>query len=202
MFDSLLNYERTIITNISIIGFEEKEIINLKEEIFTKGSLKCLYCIPDNEKEKMDNEIIFEMIFPEKKIEKKYKIESPKFFSLTLTDEYGNFSYLYCLKFPENYKLNNNNNIILPLIITIKSTKYDYESFKNLLFIIQQIMISNKNDNLYDYETRNNSKKVELLNLFYYLLSLIKPPPHSNIQLTIKSKFLKKKTKKINFYFS
>ena len=120
MFDSLLNYERTIISNISIIGFEEKEIINLKEEIFTKGSLKCLYCIPDNEKEKMDNEIIFEMIFPEKKIEKKYKIESPKFFSLTLTDEYGNFSYLYCLKFPENYKLNNNNNIILPIIITIK----------------------------------------------------------------------------------
>ncbi len=202
MFDSLLNYERTIISNISIIGFEEKEIINLKEEIFTKGSLKCLYCIPDNEKEKMNNEIIFEMIFPEKKIEKKYKIESPKFFSLTLTDEYGNFSYLYCLKFPENYKLNNNKNIILPLIITIKSTKYDYESFKNLLFIIQQIMISNKNDNLYDYETRNNSKKVELLNLFYYLLTLIKPPPHSNIQLTIKSKFLKKKTKKINFYFS
>ena len=43
MFDDLLVYNRNIISCISIIGFEEEEIINLKKDIYQKGNIKCLY---------------------------------------------------------------------------------------------------------------------------------------------------------------
>ena len=144
MFDDLLVYNRNIISCISIIGFEEEEIINLKKEIYQKGNIKCLYCLPEKEKEKIDNELIFDMIFPEDNQELKYITDSPKYFSLTLTDEYGNHSYLYCLKLKEFFPIDNNELINIPLVIIIESYKYDYYAFKNLLNIMQNIITSNE----------------------------------------------------------
>ena len=202
MFNELLVNNSKIITCISIIGFEETEIISLKKEIYEKGKISCLYCLPEKEKENMNNELIFDMIFPNEKKELKYIIDSPKFSSLTLTDQYGNHSYLYCLKFPEFYQINNLELINIPLTIIIKSYKYDYNAFKNLLYTIQNIIISNEKEEIFDKEFINNCKKVELLNLFYYCLSLIKPAPHTNIKFTIQSELLTKKKEDINFYFS
>ena len=202
MFNELLVYNSKIITCISIIGFEEKEIINLKKEIYEKGKISCLYCLPEKEKEKMNNEIIFDMIFPKDKQELKYIIDSPKFFSLTLTDEYGTHSYLYCLELPEFFPIDNKELINIPLTIIIKSYKYDYDAFKNLLYIIQNIISSNEKEEIFDNEFRNNCKKVELLNLFYYCIFLIKPAPHTNIKFSIQSEFLDINKEDINFYFS
>ena len=202
MFDDLLVYNRNIISCISIIGFEEEEIINLKKEIYQKGNIKCLYCLPEKEKEKIDNELIFDMIFPEDNQELKYITDSPKYFSLTLTDEYGNHSYLYCLKLKEFFPIDNNELINIPLVIIIESYKYDYYAFKNLLNIMQNIITSNEKEEIFDNEFRNNCKKVEFLNLFYYCLSLIKPAPHTNIKFSIKSELLDKKIEEVNFYYS
>ena len=202
MFDYCSNEERNIISNISIIGFKEEEILKLKYDIYSKGTLSCLYCYPEEQFEIMNNELIFDMIFPERTKEICYNIDSPKFFSLTLTDQYGNHSYLYCLKFPELFPFVNNEEINVPLTICIKSNKYDYDAFKNLLYTFHQIMVSDKKEKIFDYESRNNCKKVELLNVFYYCFSLIKPAPHTNIKFSIKSEFLDKKEKNINFYYS
>ena len=201
MFESKRIDYRNVISNISIIGFEENDILKFGKDIYSKGILSCLFCIPEKETESMNNEIIFDMIFPEQNNDIKYIIDFPKFFSLTLTDEYGNFSYLYCLKFSEIFHINNDE-INVPLVICIKSYKYDYEAFKNLLYIILQIIMSDKKQNLFDYECRNNCKKIELLNLFYYCFSLVKPAPHTNIKFSIKSDFLNKNENDINFYYS
>ena len=202
MFNELLVNNSKIITCISIIGFEETEIISLKKEIYEKGKISCLYCLPETEKETMNNELIFDMIFPKDKQELKYIIDSPNFFSLTLTDEYGTHSYLYCLKLPEFFPIDNKELINIPLTIIIKSYKYDYDAFKNLLYIIQNIISSNEKEELFDNEFRNNCKKVELLNLFYYCTFLIKPAPHTNIKFSIQSEFLDINKEDINFYFS
>ena len=67
MFNELLVNNCKIITSISIIGFEEKEIIRLKKDIYEEGKISCLYCLPEKEKENMNNELIFDMIFPNEK---------------------------------------------------------------------------------------------------------------------------------------
>ena len=201
MFKSKRIDYRNVISNISIIGFEENDILKFGKDIYSKGILSCLFCIPEKESESMNNEIIFDMIFPEQNNDIKYIIDFPKFFSLTLTDEYGNLSYLYCLKYSEIFPINNDE-IYVPLVICIKSYKYDYDAFKNLLYIILQIIMSDKKQNLFDYECRNNCKKIELLNLFYYCFSLVKPAPHTNIKFSIKSDFLNKNENDINFYYS
>ena len=66
MFDYCSNEERNIISNISIIGFKEEEILKLKYDIYSKGTLSCLYCYPEEQFEIMNNELIFDMIFPER----------------------------------------------------------------------------------------------------------------------------------------
>ena len=201
MFYSKKINDRNIISNISFIGFNENDILKYGKDIYSKGFLSCLFCFPEKETESMNNELIFDLIFPEQNNDIKYIIDFPKFFSLTLTDEYGNLSYLYCLKYSEIFPINNDE-IYVPLVICIKSYKYDYDAFKNLLYIILQIIMSDKKQNLFDYECRNNCKKIELLNLFYYCFSLLKPAPHTNIKFSIKSDFLNKKDNEINFYYS
>ena len=201
MFYSKKINDRNIISNISFIGFNENDILKYGKDIYSKGFLSCLFCFPEKETESMNNKLIFDLIFPEQNNDIKYIIDFPKFFSLTLTDEYGNLSYLYCLKYSEIFPINNDE-IYVPLVICIKSYKYDYDAFKNLLYIILQIIMSDKKQNLFDYECRNNCKKIELLNLFYYCFSLLKPAPHTNIKFSIKSDFLNKKDNEINFYYS
>ena len=72
-------------------------------------------------------------------------IECPKFFSLSLTNELGDRSYLYCLKFPERYILDNYKHpyeINVPIVLCIKSNKSDLEPFRQLLTSINQIIVS------------------------------------------------------------
>ena len=127
------------------------------------------------------------MMFPDNN----YKIPCPKFFMLNLTKQNGQHAYLYCLKFSENYQINeeNNNNIEVPIVIFIRSEKEDLECFKQLLNIINYIII---NDDLVENNENNininNYKKVQLLNIFYFLISLLKAPPHSLVKLKILSR--------------
>ena len=52
-------------------------------------------------------EILFQVMFPDDD----HKIPLPNFFSITLTDEKGNRSFLQYLKFPEKYIFNINEKI-------------------------------------------------------------------------------------------
>ena len=122
MFDKLKTTYHNIISSISIVGFEEEEIIKHKEKVNTESNLSCLFCIPKNEKESM-NQLIFDMMFPDRTNIKGYYVDVPKFFSLTLTNEYGTHSFLYCLKFPEKYEIDNKISINVPIVISIKSNK-------------------------------------------------------------------------------
>ena len=200
MFEQLtINYSN-IIKEFGIVGYSEQDII--KRGVDTKNNLQLylLYSYPHQESE--DVETIFQMMFPDDD----HKIQSPKFFSLTLTDEKGNRTFLYCLKFPEKYvftesklgekesnsdkKYNNDNNntlyIEVPLVIYIKSYKEDLESFKQLLYTINQIIVS---DNLEKYGCEssmiNNYKKIELMNLLFFLFSLPHTSPHSLVKLQL-----------------
>ena len=133
------------------------------------------------------------MMFPDNN----HKIPCPKFFMLTLTKQNGQHSYLYCLKFSETYQFSENNNkndiinsIEVPIVIFIKSEKQDLECFKQLLNIINYIIINNdfkeKNENININNINiNDYKKVQLLNIFYFLISLLKGPPHSLVKLKL-----------------
>ena len=200
MFDKLKTTYHNIISSISIVGFEEEEIIKHKEKVNTESNLSCLFCIPKNEKESM-NQLIFDMMFPDRTNIKGYYVDVPKFFSLTLTNEYGTHSFLYCLKFPEKYEIDNKISINVPIVISIKSNKEDYEPFRKLLNIIHQIIICDTIKKSHNINQISNFKKVELLNLFFFCFSIIKPAPHTNIQMIIKSECLSK-ISKLNFYFS
>lgn len=161
---------------------------------------------------------------------------NPKFFTLTLTNEQGNRSFLYCLKFPEKYVFNddenekekekenenksdNNNNeniekrkhVEVPLVIYIKSQKEDLESFKQLLYSINQIIV---NDSLekqgYEANFINNYKKIQLMNVMYFLFCLPHTSPHSLVKLQLNKELDyilninmgNKKDETIDFYFS
>ncbi len=200
MFDTLKTTYHNIISSISIIGFEEEEILKHKEKVNIECNLSCLFCIPNSEKNSM-NQLIFDMMFPDRTNIKGYYIDIPKFFSLTLTNEYGTHSYLYCLKFPEKYQIDDKNFVNVPIVISIKSNKEDYEPFRKLLNIIHEIIICDTIKKSHNINQISNFKKVELLNLFCFCFSIIKPAPHTNIQMTIKSECLQN-ISKLNFYFS
>ena len=70
-----------------------------------------------------------------------HQVNSPKFFTLTLTDAYGVHTYLYNLKFPSSYYLRKDKKITIPLVISIKSNKQDLEPFKELLYAVYQVII-------------------------------------------------------------
>ena len=207
MFDTLYTTYRDIISCIGIIGYNESDIISNKNKTSFENNLKlnCLYAYPNKESAGL-NPFIYEMMFPDNN----YKIPCPKFFMLKLTSQTGQNSYLYCLKFSENYQIsesdNKENEIIIevPLVIFIKSEKEDLECFKQLLNIINYIII---NDDLIEKKENidiniNDFKKVQLLNIFYFLISLLKAPPHSLIKLNLENEVNVDAIESIDFYFS
>ena len=205
MFDAFKSTYNNIISEIGIVGYLEEDIIKRGLDIDTNLPLNLLYSFPGKESNDFGN-LIFQMMFPDDD----HKIQTPKFFSLTLTNEQASRSFLYCLKFPEkfnfineeqeikekeenNIEVSNNDNknekekyIMVPLVIYIKSEKEDIEPFKQLLYSINQIIV---NDNLekqgFESIIINNYKKIQLMNLFYFLFALPHTSPHSLVQLRL-----------------
>ena len=213
MFDSLKSTYNNIINEIGIVGYLEEDIIKRGLDTDVNLPLNLLYSFPNKESSDIGS-LIFQMMFPDDD----HKIQTPKFFSLTLTNEQASRSFLYCLKFPEKYsfinedeenkeneeeenkneKIDNINDnkkdekkgkikyIDVPLVIYIKSIKEDLEPFKQLLYSINQIIV---NDNLeregYESNYVNNYKKVQLMNLLYFLFVLPHTSPHSLIKLQL-----------------
>ena len=207
MFDSLESIYSNIISEIGIVGYLEEDIIKRGLDTETNLPLNLLYSFPNKESNDLGS-LTFQMMFPDDD----HKIQTPKFFSLTLTNEKASRSFVYCLKFPEKYIFNENeenkeneeqtkidnlnndkkkdiekvNYIDVPLVIYIKSSKEDLEPFKQLLYSINQIIV---NDNFekqgYDSNYINNYKKVQLMNLLYFLFSLPHTSPHSLVKLQL-----------------
>ena len=197
MFDKYYSSYRNIISNIAIIGYLENEIIKRGNNTEKNLELTCLFAYPIYD-ENSYNSLTFDMMFPDGN----HKIECPKFFSLFLTDELGSHSYLYCLKFPEKFKLDIDNKITeinVPLIICIKSEKSDLEPFRQLLTSINQIIVNENFDN--DSITINNYKKVELMNIIYFIFSLPHTPTHSLVKLKLNNDLCDVEDE-IDFYFS
>lgn len=131
-----------------------------------------------------------------------HEVESPKFFTLTLTDAYGVHTYLYNLKFSETYALDQQTKIKVPLVISIRSNKEDMEPFKEILYAIHQIIVNtDNNDKEFSGDVINNYKKIELLNLFTFCFSLIKPPPHSLLKLKLDSLLYNDTIEDLSLYF-
>ena len=232
MFDELHNTYANVIIEFGIVGYLEQDIIKRGTDTETNLPLNLLYSFPHQESEEV--EIIFQMMFPDDD----HKIPSPKFFSLTLTNEKGNRSFLYCLKFPEKFALNNeleeknfskkansdkkvtnndemSNNktqyIDVPLVIYIKSHKEDLESFKQLLYSINQIIVDDGLEKVTDDPLMiNNYKKIQLINLLFFLFCLPHTSPHTLIKLQLNQELnniLKnspenQESETIDFYFS
>ena len=207
MFDTLYTTYRDIVTCVGIVGYNETDIINSNNSPQKNLPLNCLYAYPNKESAEL-NPFVYEMMFPDYN----HKIPCPKFFMLNLTKQNGQHSYLYCLKFSENYQISENkenkdnkiNTIEVPIVIFIKSEKEDLECFKQLLNIINYIII---NDDLKEKNENNNFsindyKKVQLLNIFYFLISLLKAPPHSLVKLKLEHEVDIETIESIDFYFS
>ena len=198
MFEALYSSFRNIVSNIGIIGYNEDDIIKRGNNINKNLELTCLFSYPTKD-ESSYNPVTYEMMFPDGN----HKIECPKFFALSLTDEKGIHNFLYCLKLPEKYILNNDNynrvEINVPLVICIKSEKSDLEPFRQLLISINEIIVF-ANDN-YSINALNNYKKVELMNIFYFIFSLPQTSPHSLVRLKLNNNLCKVEDE-IDFYFS
>ena len=145
------------------------------------------------------------MMFPENN----HTIPCPKYFILSLMDNQIKQSYLYCLKFSENYSLILENGetkeIDVPIVIFIESEKHDLEAFKQLFIIINYIIINDdfdreRNSNL-NINIINNYKKIQLLNIFYFIFSLSIAPPHSLVKLKIDKEIIYNNIESIDFYF-
>ena len=120
-------------------------LVFLEEDIIKRGyhtesnlPLNLLFSYPNADSNDLSS-LAFQMMFPDED----HKIQTQKFFTLIFTNEQGNRSFLYCLKFPEKYVFNadenkkendnksNNNNknikkrqhIEVPLVRYIKSQK-------------------------------------------------------------------------------
>ena len=205
MFDTLYSTYENIISSIGIVGYLEEDII--KRGINNKKNLElnCLYAYPNKDIIGL-NPFTYKIMFPDNN----HKIPCPKLFTLTLTNQLASHYYLYCLKFSESYSLILENEekkeIDVPLVIFIRSEKQDFESFKQLLNIINYIIVNDHleregNLNL-NYNNINNYKKVQLMNLFYFLFSLPHAPPHSLVKLKIEKEIINNNLESIDFYFS
>ena len=211
MFDSLYTSYTHIVSCIGIVGYNESDIISNNNNNSQKNKnllLNCLYAFPNKESAEL-NPLIYEMMFPDNN----HKIPCPKFFMLTLTKQNGQHSYLYCLKFSEVYQFidNKNSNICsmdVPIVIFIKSEKEDLECFKQILNVINYIIINddlkenNENTDINLNININDYKKVQLINLFYFLISLLKGPPHSLVKLKLEKEVIIDTIESIDFYFS
>lgn len=198
MFEALYSSFRNIVSNIGIIGYSEDDIIKRGNNINKNLELTCLFSYPSKD-ESSYNPVTYEMMFPDGN----HNIECPKFFALSLTDEKGIHTFLYCLKLPEKYILNIGNykkiEINVPLVICIKSEKSDLEPFRQLLISINEIIVfENKK---YSINALNNYKKVELMNIFYFIFSLPQTSPHSLVRLKLNNNLCKVEDE-IDFYFS
>ena len=203
MFDTLHTTYKKIISCIGIIGYLEEDIKKRGPNTAKNLPLNCLYAYPNKEIACLNN-FTYQMMFPDDN----HKIPCPKYFTLTLTDQMAVVSYLYCLKFSEKYSLKNDNEekieIDIPIVIFIKSQKEDFEAFKQLLNIINFIIINDdfeKNGNL-NYTNINDYKKVQLMNLFYFIFSLPHTSPHSLVRLKLDKEITNGPFDSIDFYFS
>ena len=198
MFEALYSSFRNIVSNIGIIGYNEDDIIKRGNNINKNLELTCLFSYPTKD-ESSYNPVTYEMMFPDGN----HKIECPKFFALSLTDEKGIHTFLYCLKLPEKYILHNGKHnkyeINVPLVICIKSEKSDLEPFRQLLISINEIIVFENNN--YSINVLNNYKKVELMNIFYFIFSLPQTSPHSLVRLKLNNNLCKVEDE-IDFYFS
>ena len=206
MFDILNSSYKKIISSLGIVGYLEEDIKNCKGNDYNKLPLNCLYVFP-SKNESTFNSLTYEMMFPSGD----RHIDCPKYFTLSLTNEKANHSFLYCLKFSEKYRVRpsqqNDEKLIdkkslrkktkseiinfdskfkeiyVPIVICIQSEKNDAEPFKQLLYAIHQIIV---NDNIDNSDTVvNDYKKIELMNLFYFLFSLPHTSPHTQVSLKI-----------------
>ena len=106
MFDTLHTIYREIVNCIGIVGYNESDIISSNNNDKNNNSqkknlpLNCLYAYPNKESAGL-NSFIYEMMFPDNN----HKIPCPKFFMLKLTNQTGQNSYLYCLKFSEKFQI-------------------------------------------------------------------------------------------------
>jgi hypothetical protein len=98
----------------------------------------------------------------------------------------------------------NNVEIDIPIVIFIKSEKEDLESFKQLLNIINFIIVNDdlEKEGYINYDNINDFKKVQLMNLFYFLFSLPHTSPHSQVKLKINKEITNSSIDSIDFYFS
>ena len=203
MFEVLHSSFDKIVSCIGIIGYKEEEIT--KRGLNTSKNLPftCLYSYP-NKKQPWLSPLTYQMMFPDNN----HKIPCPKFFALTLTNQSGGHSYLYCLKFSEKYILSYEEDkyeeIEIPIVIFIKSEKEDLESFKQLMNIINFIIVNDEIDYYGDLsnEKINDYKKVQLINIFFFIFSLPHSPPHSLIKLKLSKEIKNPPTEVIDFYFS
>ena len=203
MFETLHTTYKKIITCIGIVGYLEEDIIKRGVDTSKNLALNCLYAYPNKELSGL-NTFTYQMMFPDND----HKIPCPKFFTLTLTNQLAKHSYLYCLKFSEKYSLTNDKEetteIDIPLVIFIKSEKQDLESFKELLQLINFIIVNDdleKNGYL-NYSNINDYKKVQLMNLFYFIFSLPHTSPHSQVKLKVNKEIENSPFDSIDFYFS
>ena len=204
MFDGLHTSYSRIVTSVAVIGYSDEDIKTRGVSNSKNLPLKCLYAYP-NFTETGLNSFIYQMMFPDNN----HKIPSPKFFSLSLINQQGTHFYLYCLKFSEKYYFNNNEeneqkDIDVPIVICVKSEKEDLESFKQLLHLINFIIFNDESekDGFVNYEKINNFKKVQLINLIYFLFTLPHLSPHSILKLILSKEIKNSPTESIDFYFS
>ena len=88
MFESTKNSYNNIISEIGIIGYLEEDIIKRGFDTETNLPLNLLYSYPNKESSEIRN-LIFQMMFPDDN----HNIQTPKFFSLTLTNEQASRSF-------------------------------------------------------------------------------------------------------------
>ena len=103
------------------------------------------------------------------------------FFSIILTNENAEHSFLYILKLYEQY-----DKVKLPISICLASKINDTDAFKNLLNEAYLIITS---------ELSNQAKKIELLNYLMFIQNISTAPFHS--LLTLKMHYMN-----VDFYFS
>jgi len=186
MFDTLHTTYKKIISCIGVIGYLEEDIKKRGANTNKNLPLNCLYAYPSKELSGL-NPFTYQMMFPDNN----HQIPCPKFFALTLTNQQATHSYLYCLKFSEKYSLategESNVEIDIPIVIFIKSEKEDLESFKQLLNIINFIIVNDdlEKEGYLNYDNINDFKKVQLMNLFYFLFALPHTSPHSQVKLKV-----------------
>ena len=131
MFDTLYTTYRDLVTSVGIVGYNESDIINniINNNPPKNLPLNCLYAFPNKESAEL-NPFIFEMMFPDNN----HKIPCPKFFMLNLTKQNGMHSYLYCLKFSENYQHKSGiNKFFIQIYIKVKNKQSIENIFLQLL---------------------------------------------------------------------